>query len=130
MLDQLPPREREIVDLLYAQGACSAAAIADGLSATVSDQAVRSMLARLEKKGFVTRHRQGRSFVYQPALSENTARSTALQRVVGTFFGGSAMNAASALIGMAESAGDEELAELEKLIADARASRRNDGAPK
>ncbi|WP_306251048.1 BlaI/MecI/CopY family transcriptional regulator [Parvularcula sp. IMCC14364] len=121
MLDHLPPREREIVTLLYERGAMSPAAISENLSEAVSAQAVRSMLSRLEGKGYVNRRREGRGFVYAPKIPEDTARQTALQKIVGTFFGGSAVNAASALIGMSDKLEDGDIEQLEEMIAKARA---------
>ncbi|MCI5046916.1 MAG: BlaI/MecI/CopY family transcriptional regulator [Aquisalinus sp.] len=129
MLDHLPPREREIVTLLYERGAMSPSAISEGLSETVSAQAVRSMLSRLEGKGYVSRKREGRGFVYAPKIPEDTARQTALQKIVGTFFGGSAVNAASALIGMSDRLEDGEIEQLEEMIARARASNDPGGDP-
>jgi predicted transcriptional regulator len=55
MLDALPPRERQIVDLLYARGEATVAEVCDGLPVVLSGSAVRAMLARLEGKGFVRR---------------------------------------------------------------------------
>ena len=48
MLDKLPPRERQIVDLLYARGSSTVAEICDALPVTLSASAVRAMLARLD----------------------------------------------------------------------------------
>ncbi|HEV2079209.1 MAG TPA: BlaI/MecI/CopY family transcriptional regulator, partial [Allosphingosinicella sp.] len=55
MLDKLPPRERQIVDFLYANGAATAAEICEALPNGPGNSAVRVMLARLEAKGVVTR---------------------------------------------------------------------------
>jgi predicted transcriptional regulator len=55
MLNRLPPRERQIVDLLYQQGAMAVSDICDSLPDRLSGSAVRAMLMRLEDKGFVTR---------------------------------------------------------------------------
>ena len=124
MLDHLPPREREVVDLLYARGPSSPSAIAEALSEHVSQQAVRSMLSRLEAKGYVSRRRDGRSYLYEPKIPETAARANALQKIVGTFFGGSSIDAATALIGMSDKLDDEELDALEGMIAQARNDRK------
>ena len=120
MLDKLPPRERQIVDLLYARGAATVSEICDTLPVTLSASAARTMLGRLEAKGFVTRQASERGFVYAPAVPETAAKRSALQQVVRTFFGGSSVGAASALLGMSGPLTEEELAELESLIAKAR----------
>lgn len=53
MLEKLPPRERQIVDLLYAQGSRTVAEVCDALPDPLSASAVRAMLTRLEAKGYV-----------------------------------------------------------------------------
>jgi predicted transcriptional regulator len=78
------------------------------------------MLTRLEVKGFVTRAHTERGFVFAPAVPETAAKRSALQQVVRTFFNGSAAGAASALLDMTEDLDEEELDDLERLIAQAR----------
>ena len=120
MLSQIPPRERQIVDLLYRRGACTVAEICDGLPDRLTASAVRAMLKRLEDKGVVSRKDGDRGFLYTPTLSDSQARKTALSQVVGTFFNGSPASAASALLGMTKRIEPAELDELEAMIARAR----------
>ncbi len=124
MLDKLPPRERQIVDLLYVGGESTVAEICDGIPDNLSSSAVRAMLSRLEAKGFVKRRGSERGYLYTPAVPENAAKQSALKQVVRVFFNGSAAGAASALLGMSDKLGDDELDELERLIADARKGQR------
>lgn len=120
MLDSLPPRERQIVDLLYVQGEATVAEICAQLPVALSGSAVRAMLVRLEGKGFVRRRQSDSGYVYAPAVAESTAKQSALSQVVRVFFNGSPAGAASALLGMSERLDDEDLDELERLIAGAR----------
>jgi predicted transcriptional regulator len=120
MLDSLPPRERQIVDLLYSRGEATVAEICEGLPVALSGSAVRAMLARLEGKGFVRRQQSERGFVYAPAVPEAAAQRSVLSHVVQTFFNGSPASAASALLGMSGRLDDDALDELERLIANAR----------
>ena len=56
--EKLSRREREIMDAIFALGeGASAEAIRDRLSEPPSYSAVRAMLVRLERKGYV-RHRE------------------------------------------------------------------------
>jgi len=123
MLSSLPPREREIVDILYAKGASTVSEIGDSLPDDLSGSAIRAMLKRLEAKGFVARKRSERGFVYAPSVPEKTASKSALSQVVRVFFNGSATSAAAALLGMQDDMSASELDELEKLIAGAREGR-------
>ncbi|HWH18244.1 MAG TPA: BlaI/MecI/CopY family transcriptional regulator [Allosphingosinicella sp.] len=120
MLDALPPRERQIVDLLYVRGEATVAELCAALPVALSSSAVRAMLTRLEGKGFVRRRQSENGFIYAPAVPESTAKQSALKQVVRVFFNGSPVGAASALLGMSERLDEEELDELERLIAGAR----------
>ena len=120
MLSKLPPRERQVVDVLYQRGSLSVSDICAALPVQLSGSAVRAMLKRLEDKGFVTRADSDRGFLYSPVLSDTVAKKSALSDIVRVFFNGSAASAASALLGMSDKLGDEELSELEQMIARAR----------
>ncbi len=123
MLSNLPPRERQIVDILYERGASTVGEIGDALEDEISGSAIRAMLKRLEGKGFVERSQSVRGFVYAPSLPEKAARKSALGQVVRVFFNGSPTSAAAALLGMQDNLSIEELDELEQLIAHARKGR-------
>ncbi|HEX6740812.1 MAG TPA: BlaI/MecI/CopY family transcriptional regulator, partial [Sphingomicrobium sp.] len=102
MLSKLPPRERQIVDILYQRGALPVADICDALPDQLSGSAVRAMLKRLEDKGFVQRSESQRGYLYSPVLSDSVAKKSALSDIVKTFFNGSPASAASALLGMSD----------------------------
>ena len=123
MLSKLPPRERQIVDLLYERGAMAVAEICDSLPDRLSGSAVRAMLQRLERKGFVQREDSDRGFVYMPVVADSVARKSALSEVVRVFFNGSAAGAATALLGMSDRLDNEELQKLEQMIAQARTAK-------
>lgn len=123
MLSKLPPRERQIVDLLYERGAMAVAEICDSLPDRLSGSAVRAMLQRLERKGFVQREDSDRGFLYSPVVADAVARKSALSEVVRVFFNGSAAGAATALLGMSDRLDHDELQRLEQMIAQARAAK-------
>lgn len=120
MLSKLPPRERQIVDVLYERGPLLVADVCDALPDRLSGSAVRAMLKRLEDKGFVQRSESEHGFVYSPVLSEGAAKKSALSEIVRVFFNGSPASAASALLGMSDKLKEDELSELEQMIAQAR----------
>ena len=120
MLSKLPPRERQIVDILYERGALPVAEICDALPVRLTGSAVRAMLKRLEDKGFVQRTESERGYLYSPSVSDTVAKKSALSEIVRVFFNGSPASAASALLGMSDKLQEDELSELEKMIAKAR----------
>ena len=120
MLNRLPPRERQIIDLLFERGEMAVSDLCAALPDRLSGSAVRAMLKRLEDKGFVRRTESERGFLFRPTMSDAAASKTALSSVVKTFFNGSAAGAATALLGMSDSLDGNELDELEAMIARAR----------
>ena len=88
--DALPRREREIMDALFALGnRATAEEIRARLPEPPTGSAVRVMLARLEKKGFLRHTEDGVRYVYSATESPDKAKKTALQRYLHTFFDGS-----------------------------------------
>ena len=126
MIEKLPPRERQVFDALCARGEATAAQIEASLPEASSNSAVRIMLSRLEKKGFVTHRKDRQTFIYSVALPTHKVRQSVLNHLVRTFFHGSPGGAAVALIGMFERVDPAELDRLEEVIAQAR-KRQRDG---
>lgn len=50
---------------------------------------VMTVLERLERKGVATRKKRGRSYLYSPVLTRESAREAALGRLLTDFFSGS-----------------------------------------
>ena len=97
---QLGRRERQIVDALYRLGKASVADVLAALPDPPSYSAVRAMLAILEEKGHVTHQRDGMRYLYSPAVAPVKARHSALRYLISTFFEGSPLAAAAALLEM------------------------------
>jgi BlaI family penicillinase repressor len=117
----LSRRERQIMDVLYRVGRATAADVREGIPDAPSYSAVRAMLRILEEKGHIRHEQEGAKYVFMPVVKRDTAKRSALQHVVNTFFGGSAAQVMAALVDMsARSVDDDELARLRALIDDAR----------
>ena len=120
MIEKLPPRERQVFDVVCARGQCTASDIEDAIDGAPSNSAIRMMLSRLERKGFITHRVVDQKYVYSVALPERKVKQSALRHLTDTFFKGSPIGAAAALIGMSDKVTPEELDQLEHLIAKAR----------
>ena len=119
MNDPLSRRERQIMDLVYRLGAASVTDVMDGLPDPPSYSAVRALMGTLTEKGHLLYARDGRRYVYRPAVDAGEASTSALRRVVTTFFAGSPLQAALALVSDAQLSA-AELEALEAAIAKAR----------
>jgi len=117
--DPLSRRERQILDILYAKGSATAAEVHAAMPDAPSYSAVRALLRILEAKGHATHQAQGTRYLYLPSVPRESARNSALTRIVQTFFDGSAGQAAAALVDSG-SLSDEELTRLSALIDRAR----------
>ena len=115
----LSRRERQIMDVVYRQGQATAAEVLDALPDPPSYSAVRALLRVLEEKGHLRHRRDGARYVFLPTVPRETARRSALARVVQTFFGGSTEAAVAALIDQS-SLSDADLDRLQDLIDRAR----------
>jgi predicted transcriptional regulator len=123
MFEKIPPRERELVDILYRAGESTVAELRDRFADPLSASALRTMLVRLEAKGLVQRRQTAAGWLYAPTVPQDAAKESMLQHVVRVFFDGSAASAASALLGMSDSLDAQALDELEQLVAAARQRR-------
>jgi predicted transcriptional regulator len=114
---QLSRRERQIMDVLHANGQASAADVLAALPSPPGYSAVRALLRILEAKGHVKHRQDGARYVYLPCESAATARRSALNRLVSTFFQGSVARAVAALLESADTQlSDAELTQLQQLI--------------
>lgn len=59
---------------------------------------MRKLLDILEKKGMVQHAQDGPRYVYSPAALKDRARTSALEQLIRTFFGGSVEETAVALL--------------------------------
>jgi predicted transcriptional regulator len=122
--EKLSRREREIIDVLYALGdSADAEQIRQKLSDPPSYSAVRAMLAKLEAKGVIRHRAEGLRYVYSPVTSRTAAQKKAVSQLMRVFFGGSASQAAAALLKQ-ESWSDTELDALRQEIEKVRRNRR------
>ncbi len=96
--EKLTRREREIMNAIFALGKASAEEIRLRLINPPTDSSVRVMLARLEKKGYLKHQQDGVRYLYSAAISRTSAKRSALQQLVQTFWGGSLRQMMTSLV--------------------------------
>ena len=117
----LSPRERQIMDVIYRRESATVQEVLEEMPDPPSYSAVRATMRVLEEKGRLRHKEEGRKYVYHPAVAPERARRSALQHIVKTFFGGSAEQAAVALLRMSDTGlSPDELDRLAERIEEAR----------
>lgn len=119
MVDPLSRRERQVMDLVYRLGRVSVSDVHQGLVDAPGYSAVRALMGTLVDKGHLSHERDGRRYLYSPTVPADQASASAMSRVVTTFFEGSPLQAALALVS-GSGLSPEELVALEAAIAQAR----------
>lgn len=118
--------EREILAIVWRLGTTTAEKAREELDRPLKDSTVRTVLRRLEEKGYLTHTVDARTFLYQPAESRQRVAGRAVKRIADWFCEGS-MEAL--LVGMVDSKVLDR-AELQRLAERIAAAQKNTSAPK
>jgi BlaI family penicillinase repressor len=113
----LSPLEHEVMAIVWARGSATATDVLDALDKPLTNATVRTLLRRLETKGYVRHTVDGRVFVYAPRVGEAQAGAGAVRRIVQRFFGGSATKLMAGLVDEGLITPDE-VRELSKRLGD------------
>jgi BlaI family transcriptional regulator, penicillinase repressor len=85
------PLEQFIMDYVWAHPDCTAEMCREGLASErkLKDSTIRTILRKLEEKGYVTHKVDGRTFVYRAVDTKRNVAVHAAQQVIDRFCGGS-----------------------------------------
>ena len=99
---ELGELEREILSIVWRLGSVTAEQAREELdrTRTLKDSTVRTVLRRLEEKGYLAHSVDDRTFVYRPAESRQKVAGRAVKRIVDWFCEGSVE---ALLVGMVDS---------------------------
>jgi len=100
-LPQLGDLEREVMQLIWADGPLTAETVREKLERRLKESTVRTVLRRLEEKGYVGHTVEGRTYVYQATQPRGKVAAKAVKRIVDWFCNGSVEEV---LVGMVDSA--------------------------
>jgi predicted transcriptional regulator len=110
---ELGELEREILSIVWRVGSATAERAREELGRPLKDSTVRTVLRRLEEKGYLAHTVEERTFVYKPAESRQRVAGRAAKRIVDWFCEGSVE---ALLVGMVDSKMLDR-AELQRLAA-------------
>ncbi len=111
----LSPLESKVMDILWQRGQATADAVRTALvdtseGPTLKDSTVRTVLRRLEQKGYLHHRTEGRTYVYSPLEPSQSIAADAVRAVINRFCNGSVE---TLLVGMV----DQQVVSPEKLAA-------------
>jgi predicted transcriptional regulator len=83
--------EQLVMEYCWSKGAGTAEACREALAGkwVMKDSTVRTVLRRLEEKGFLTHEVDGRTFVYKPVEARQNVAARAVKQIIDKFCGGS-----------------------------------------
>jgi predicted transcriptional regulator len=91
--------EREVLQVIWRSGQASADQVRQALRRRLKESTVRTVLSRLENKGYLTHRVEQRTFLYRAVKPPAHLAARAVQRVADWFCGGSVD---AVLLGMVE----------------------------
>ncbi len=124
VLEGLAQREQQALDMLYKHGPSSANELQAYINDDLSNATVRTILRILETKGYVKHYTEGKRFIYQPTEKKSAAAKDVFDKLVDTFFSGSATDAVATFIDKeSKNLADEDFDEMIQLINQAKQKR-------
>jgi predicted transcriptional regulator len=97
---ELGELERSILTLVWRMSTATAEQVRAELGRPLKDSTIRTVLRRLEEKGYLAHSVENRTFVYRPAESRQRVAGRAVKRIVDWFCEGSVE---ALLVGMVDS---------------------------
>jgi predicted transcriptional regulator len=123
---ELGELERSILSIVWRNAAVTADKVREDLGRPLKDSTIRTVLRRLEEKGYVAHSVVNRTFVYRPAETRQRVAGRAVKRIVDWFCEGSVE---ALLVGMVDSKVLDQ-AELQRLAQRIAAAQKEGVAPK
>jgi predicted transcriptional regulator len=92
--------ERSILSVVWRKTQITAEQVREELGRPLKDSTIRTVLRRLEEKGYLEHSLENRTFIYRPVESRNRVAGRAVKRIVDWFCEGSVE---ALLVGMVDS---------------------------
>ncbi len=111
--------ERDVLEIVWKLGTATAEQVREEIARPLKDSTIRTVLRRLEEKGYLQHETEQRTFIYRPSESRQRVAGRAVQKIVDWFCDGSVEEL---LVGMVDSKviGRAELERLARRIAAAK----------
>ena len=121
--------EQAVMDYVWSRGPCTADACREALarSRPMKDSTIRTVLRRLEAKGYVAHDLEGRTFIYRAAQARENVAARAVKHIIDRFCDGSAEQLVMGLVD-SNVLGRKDLERMARKIAQSRESQRQSSA--
>src|SRR5215831_21180943 len=90
LLPGLGELERAVMTLVWSKDSMTAEAVREQLPRRLKESTVRTVLRRLEEKGFVTHTVEGRTYVFRATEPRTRVAAKAVRRIIDRLCNGSA----------------------------------------
>ena len=113
--------ENEVMQAVWNAGPCPVEAVHQVVARTrrLKETSVRTMLRRLEQKGYLKHEEQGRAYVYRAAEPARSLAARAVRQIIDRFCKGSVEELVSGMV-EAKVLSERELDRLEEAVRDQR----------
>jgi predicted transcriptional regulator len=114
--------ERQVMEVVWDRGEVTAKEARDALQRDVARNTIRTLLERMEEKGWVVHRNVGRTYVYRAARPREESIGRKVREIVDTVCAGSAESLIAALLDY-RGLRPGELQRIRKMLDEARAGR-------
>src|SRR5580658_1917840 len=107
--------EHRIMEVIWARGSATVAEVVEALNGKDAYTTILTLIRILKAKGYLTSHKEGRAYVFTPAVDRDTVARKAAHQLLTKFFAGSPSELVLSFL-RDEELTPEELDQIKKMI--------------
>jgi BlaI family penicillinase repressor len=96
----LPELENDVMQAVWRSGPCTVEAVHQAVSRdrSIKETSIRTLLRRLEQKGYLTHEEEGRAYVYRAVEPARSLAARAVRQIIDRFCQGSVEELVSGMV--------------------------------
>lgn len=117
-ISQIGDLEADVMSVVWEKGQATVQEVQETLAPrrSLAYTTVMTVMSRLAEKGMLRRVKEGRAYIYSPAVAQDKTAGSLLQSLVRRLYDGATGRAIAQLLETEEGVDDDELERLEQLI--------------
>ncbi len=125
-INNLGDLEADVMSVVWEKGKATVQEVQEALEPrrALAYTTVMTVMSRLAEKGILNRDKEGRAYIYRPAIPQEKAAGSLLKSLVRRLYDGATARAIAQLLETEENVDDAELERLEQLIRAKREARK------